>query len=375
MFIPIYLAAFVMAFLNVFINIALSMFLPEVKGSSPLIIGIVGFVGGFSYTATTFLKVRFFSQKDTDWFIFIPGIVGLIYWSLYYFSIPLILIMLLVSGFFYGVFWPSTQYCFNNKDGEKKLGLYNISWSSGNILGSFLVGILYSFNKKTPFEVVLILGLAITLGLYFKRSQIPRSNLLQSKDSNTLKAPLEMIKEIRLLSFLHMVSAGAVMFLFPKLGIERNFTPQLIGIMFGTLLLSRCLTFAVLAKKNLVLYRYTFLSSCFLFAIGSTIIGLSPSPAIVFTGMLIIGITGAFSYHNSITLHIKYNLPTEIHEGIMGAGLFIGPLLTGFFGQILNIPTSFVIISIMIFLTGLLYEPHKYKNIQLSISEREFSSS
>jgi hypothetical protein len=91
--------------------------------------------------------------------------------------------------------------------------------------------------------------------------------------------------------------------------------------------------------------------------------------------MLIIGITGAFSYHNSITLHIKYNLPTEIHEGIMGVGLFIGPLLTGFFGQILNIPISFVIMSIMIFLTGLLYEPHKYKNIQLSISEREFSSS
>ncbi|MCK9266057.1 MFS transporter [bacterium] len=366
MFISIYIAAFIMDFLNTSISVALSMFLHEVKGSSPLIIGVAGFVAGFSYTATTFLKARFFSQKKTNWFIFIPAIAGLIYWSIYYLSVPLIFFMLVLAGLFYGIFWPSIQYCFSSKEGEKRLGFFNISWSAGTIFGSFLVGILYALNKKAPFKAALILGLIGMLGLYFKRHRITKPTVIQNDFSDYLKAPLEKIIEIRLLSFLHLTSVGAIMFLFPKIGLERNFSPQLIGIMFGSLLLFRCLAFGVLTKKSLVLHKHSFLYSCVLFSLGTIMVGLSPYPAIVFLGMFIIGITGAFSYHNSIVLHIKHNLPTEIHEGIIGAGLFIGPLLAGFLGHILNMLISFVIMSIMVLLTGLIYIALKPKQPQIS---------
>ncbi len=355
MFTSIYISAFLMDFINSLVSISLSIFLAEIKKSSPMIIGLTGFMSGVSYTATTFLKARFFANRKTLWFIYTPIIAGLIYFSLFFISVPLILVMLLFAGFFYGIFWPSIQYCFSSESAQKKIGIFNLCWSGGVILGSFMAGYIYAFNAQAPFTVALILGLIATVSLYINKTNIMYLNHFPTNTNVKIKAPILDIIEIRLLSFFHLMAVGAIMFLFPKLGIERSFSPQLIGIMFGMLLLFRFLTFILLTGKHILLHRYTFLLSCFFFAIGCCLTGLSHYPFGILAGMILIGITGAFSYHNSLTLHIKYGLPTEIHEGIIGAGLFFGPLLAGFLGYIFNIPTAFLTIGIFIFLTALIY--------------------
>jgi len=362
MYTSIYVAAFLMDFINSSVSIALSLFLAEVRGSSALIIGLAGFVAGFSYTATTFLKAHFFSNKRNRWFIYTPLGAGILYFLLFLVPVPVVLILLLFAGFLYGIFWPSIQYCFSGEAGQKKIGIFNLCWSGGIICGSFLAGHMYAFRPGAPFILALMLGLIAMSALSIQKKNISRLNSLPSGSSREIKAPLMGIIEIRLLSFFHLTVVGAIMFLFPKLGLERSFSPQIIGIMFGTLLLCRFLTFAILRKKSILLHRFSFLISCFFFSAGCSLAGLSPHPVPILAGMIIIGITGAFSYHNSLILHIKYNLPTEIHEGIIGAGLFLGPLLAGFLGYVLNIPSAFLIISILIFLAGLIHDIVKPKD-------------
>jgi len=57
-------------------------------------------------------------------------------------------------------------------------------------------------------------------------------------------------------------------------------------------------------------------------------------------------------------MHIKYNLKTEIHECVIGAGLFAGSLVAGLLGQILNLPVAYTIIGTFTLLVGLLYSRH-----------------
>jgi len=360
MFNSIYIAAFLMDFINSSVSIALSLFLADIKGSSSLVIGLAGFAAGFSYTATTFLKARFFSGIKTSWFVYTPAIAGIIYLSLYFIPVSLILMFLLFAGFFFGIFWPSIQYCFSGEGGQKRIGIFNLCWSGGIICGSFMAGHLYAFSPLAPFTTALVLGAIATAALSVKKRGIIHLNSILRQNGPSTNASSRDIFEIRLLSFFHFTAVGAIMFLFPKLGLERSFSPQLIGIMFGILLLFRFLTFILTRKQGMLIGRYTLISSCMLFSLGCSLTGLSPYPSVILSGMIIIGVTGAFSYHNSLLLHIKYNLPTEIHEGIIGAGLFLGPLLAGFFGYILDIQTAFLIIGIMIFASGLVYSIIKH---------------
>ena len=355
MFTSIYLSAFLMDFMNSCVSIALALFLADMKGSSSMTIGLAGFVAGFSYTATTFLKARFFSGANRSWFIYTPGIAGLIYFSFFFVPVPVILVFLLLAGLFYGIYWPTVQYFFSGEEGMKRLGVFNLCWSGGIICGSFMAGHLYAYDPLAPFAAALAMGLAAMAGLYMvkERPLSDSSSPAESRDRGN--AALSEIGEVRILSFLHMTSVGAIMFLFPKLGLERGFSPQMIGIMFATLLLFRFLTFVLLRGKGIILRNHTFIISCLLFSLGSFFTGKGSHPSIIFASMIVIGVTGAFSYHNSLILHLKHNLPTEIHEGIIGGGLFLGPLIAGFFGHIAGIQAAFQILGLIIIVAGIFF--------------------
>jgi len=81
-------------------------------------------------------------------------------------------------------------------------------------------------------------------------------------------------------------------------------------------------------------------------------VGLGKHPYTAIAGAGIIGASGALSYHNSLLMHVKHGLKTEIHEGIIGAGALSGSLATGLLGQIINLPSAFVIVGGGILITG-----------------------
>jgi len=344
-----------MAWAGNLLGISLSLFLAQIKQCGPFIIGLTGFSGNFTYTLITFLLSRH-SLKNKTAFIYTTIAIGTSYFLIVFSPVPLIFALLILGGVFYAIFWPSIQGCFVFINDDLKIGLYNLFWSGGVILGTFSSGFIYSLSPYVPFFVTLFLSISAFFTLISKKNHLSELDIKRPL-SDKMKEPISpvLIKEIRMLNFLHFFAWGSIFYLYPKLGLLRGFSPQFIGTMIGTLLISRFVTFFLLMDKPLILHPSRFILSCFLFCISCILIGYGEYPLIIIIAAIIMGSTGAFAYHNSLQMHIKYNLKTEIHECIIGAGLFSGSLIAGLLGQMFNLPLAYVMIGTFILIVGLWY--------------------
>ncbi|MCM8830202.1 MAG: hypothetical protein NC824_04310 [Candidatus Omnitrophica bacterium] len=349
----IYIASFLVAFCSYLLGISISFFLAQVKHSGPLIIGLAGFTGNFFYTLITFVLSRYSENKNNSIFIYSPLVMGIVYFLIPFSPVPLIFLLLMVGSSTHAFFWPSTQKCLSGAD-DLKIGIYNLFWGGGVIVGSFLAGFIYSLNPAIPFFTILSIHFIVFILLIFqKKNLLSVDNIHQSEHLTEKPLPLETIRDIRTLSFIHFFVMGSVFYLYPKLGLLKGFTPQIIGSIIGILLISRFITFLLLIDKPLILLPARFVISCSLFCISCILVGYGKNPSVVVTAVIILGSTGAVSYHNSLLMHIKYNLKTEIHECIIGAGVFSGSLVAGLLGQIFNLSLAYVIIGTFIFIVGL----------------------
>ena len=357
-----YTASFVMSFMNCLVSVALSMFLAQVKGSSPFVIGLAGFSGNFIYTITAVLQSRMTKRKRIILFISAPLAACACYVGLAFVLLPALFALLLAAGFFYAIFWPSMQYFFTGTEGEKRTGFFNLSWSSGLIFGAFFAGSIYSLDYRAPFLLSVPLGIFAFIILFSRKEKICSIDMPSKSGSIMGKTPAALhplVQRVRLLNFIHFMTAGSVMFLFPKLGLSRGFSPLLVGNILAILLFFRLAVFYMLRNKPVIVNRWGFLASCALFCASCFMIGLGKGPLQVVGGTAILGITGALAYHNSMLLHSKYRLPMEIHESLVGGGNFTGPLIVGLLGQAFSLPASFVTVGIGILATGILFSLRK----------------
>lgn len=353
MFTAIYLASFLMGWMEVHVSISLSLFLAQVKQSSPFIIGLAGFIGNSTYTLTTFILVRYSFKQKILFFVLVPAALAIFYLLMPFSPIPVIFSFLLFGGIFLAFFWPSVQMCFARSDDELKIGVFTLSWSAGVILGAFSAGFIFAFNPIVSFFIASFIALLSFLLLLFHRNKLTFVRASTEIVEEKLTLNRETVFEIRLLNFLHFFTSSSIFFLYPKLGLIRGFSPQFIASIIGIMLISRFLTFFILMDKPIILHPAVFIISCLFFFISCCLVGLGISPYVVVAGVVILGFAGAFSYHNSLLMHIKYHLKTETHESISSAGGFLGALTAGILGQIFNLPVAYVVIGTGIFLVGL----------------------
>ncbi|MBN1445594.1 MAG: MFS transporter [Candidatus Omnitrophica bacterium] len=358
-FTVIYLASFLMACVNYILNISLALFLAQVKQAGPFIIGLAGFTGNVAFTAGTLLLARYSQRKKTSVFIYVPAGIALLYLLIRFSPMPLIFLFLFIAGALYAFFWPAVQRCFKEPGDELHIGIYNLAWSGGVICGAFSAGMLYALNYTAPFITAFILSACAFFLIVLSRAELLALNKYSEKEESEKRLPAETVKEVRLLNFLHFFAASSIFFLYPKLGLERGFSPQFIGSAAGILLICRFVVFSLLIDKPMIMHPARFIISCFLFFVSCCLTGLGGQPYAVIAGVAILGASGAVSYHNSLLMHIKHGLKTEIHESIIGMGALSGALVTGLLGQILNLPVAFVLVGAGILLAGV-WHSRKY---------------
>ncbi len=353
MFPAIYLASFLVACTGNLLSISLALFLAQVKQSGPLIIGLAGFSGNFAATLTTFTLARYSPKKRGLIFFVAPAGIGILYFIVPFVPVPAIFLFLLTGGVLYGFFWPSIQKCFSGADDELRIGVFNLSWSAGVIIGSFSAGMIFALNPRYSFIISLLFSLCASGAVLSRKKYLAcvTGNLAGADKMESL--PVTTIKDVRLLNFLHFFASSSIYFLYPKLGLIRGFSPQFIGSIAGIFLSARFITFFLLMDKPMLLHPARFVISCTIFLISCCLVGLGGAPCLVILGVLMLGVAGAFTYHNSLQMHLKYGLKTEIHEGIIGGGTFLGALIAGALGQIFDLPTAYVIIGMGIFFVGL----------------------
>ncbi|MCM8762289.1 MAG: hypothetical protein NC929_03095 [Candidatus Omnitrophica bacterium] len=353
MFQTIYISSFLMAFCGYLLSISISFFLAQVKHSGPLIIGLAGFTGNFFYTIITFILSRYPKNKNNTFFIYSPLVIGIASFLILFSPVPLIFLFLIVLGSACAFYWPSAQKCLSGAD-DLKIGIYNLFWGGGVIVGSFLAGFIYSLSPDIPFFTVLYIYIIVFILLISQKTNLLCVYNIHHPEQQTEKPlPSETVRDIRTISFIHFFAMSSVFYLYPKLGLLKGFTPQIIGSMIGILLISRFITFFLLIDKPLLIHPARFVISCTLFCISCILVGYGTNPFVIVIAVIILGSTGAVSYHNSLLMHIKYNLKTEIHECIVGAGIFSGSLVAGLLGQIFNLSLAYVIIGTFILLVGL----------------------
>ncbi|MGI6596095.1 MAG: MFS transporter [Elusimicrobia bacterium] len=366
MFQAIYSASFLVAFSGYLLGISLSLFLVQVKQSGPLIVGLAGFAGNFIYTATTLLLARYSAKKINILFVYSPLIMGIAYFLIFFAPIPLIILLLMLGGVASSFFWPSLQKCLSGAD-KLQVGIYNLFWSGGVIVGSISAGFVYSLSPLLPFLMILFIYLATFVTLVSRKNKVLALNdITYSAQRQVEMLPSKMVSDIRILNFIHFFAISAVFYLYPQLGLSRGFSPQVIGGIIGMLFISRFITFFLLVDKSLILYPFRFVISCALFCLGCLMLGRGTSHGIVFTGVIIMGSTGAISHHNSLLIHLNYNLKTEMHEGINSAGLFCGSLIAGILGQVLNLPSAYTIIGLLILIVGLIHSRKTLSTLSFS---------
>ncbi|MCD6408168.1 MFS transporter [bacterium] len=356
-----YLVSFFVEFSGILTSVALPFYLTEILKVSRMTIGFTGFIWSFSYTITTVISSKSPNYKKSISYVYTPFFAGITFLLIPFLPLYLIFSILFLTGIFYGRFWPSIQNYFQPYSHTSSVGFFNLSWSIGAISGTLLSGVFYSFHPKFPFFIAGILCLFSTIGFFiFVKNFHPErekfSDREEDKEEKSERFSMKVVNEIRISNFITFFIIGTLSFLFPRYGLELGLSPSFISSMLTIVITVRTLTFFLLVKRPVIFNSKFLLNICMINFICLVLIALFNKSFIFTLSFIIMGFLGAITYHNSLLIHLKSRLPAEIHEAIIGAGLFSGPLIGGVIAQISDFKIAFISLGIMIIL---IYPFHK----------------
>jgi len=345
----LYFAAFIIEFTGVMLGILIPLFLTEKLMASRFEVGFAGFTLSFAYTLTTMITAKFTSKKRGYDFIYTPFLIGISFIILPFLQKIYFILVLFFIGIFYGRFWPSLQNRLRYFNDPKITGNFNISWSMGAIFGTFFTGFFYTFGHKFPFIVSCILCFLVSAGfISFRKTKY---ELKGKKDANKHKQIFQerIIFDIRIANFLSFFVIGALSSLFPRYGLELKISPPLISSILTSVIVFRSISFFLIRKKDLLHSDRLLFIFSLIILISLILISTTKNYLIYIICFAFLGALSAILYHNSLIIHLKGGYPTEIHEAIIGAGLFIGPLVCGIIGQLFNLRIAFITVGFIVF--------------------------
>jgi len=347
----VYAISFLLSSANYVVNLSIPLYLIYKFSAPPFILGVAGFSGNFAYTLFTYLFYRLKHKIHFPHFIIASILISFAYFLLPFIpSYFLFFFILFLNGIFYSRFWPSIQYFFSSN--PINTDKYNLSWSSGVILGIFISGYLFKLNVIFPFFAGSFFAfLGFLLGKINCKNFKKYYEKLPEKIYIGKKLDLET-KRIMFLNFINFFCIGGVFFLFPKLAKSISYSPSLISNIMTSLFLIRFFMFYILSKIRFEIKDDFFLIYLFDF-ITLLFTGIFKKPFLHLIFISILGITSAFSFRITLIKVIEKGYSTELNESIIGIGFFTGSLIVGILSQIFGIFKGFIISGFMVlFISG-----------------------
>lgn len=342
-----YLISFLISSAGYVVNLSIPLYLISRFSASPFILGIAGFFGNFSYTIFTYIFHKWRWRIHFPWFIFSSLLI-----SLNYFFFPFcpdykyLFILFFINGIFYSRFWPSIQYTFSKN--SLYIDKFNLSWSGGVIFGIFISGYLFKIKETLPFNTGSFFAfIGFLLGFVnFKKFKLLYENLPEKFYE---KKQLDReTKKVIFLNFVNFFAVGGMLFLFPKLANNIGYSSTLISSILTFLFIVRFFMFYVFSKikikRNGKIIFLLYLLVCF--SLITT--GFLKGTIYHIISVSLLGISSAYSYRLGIFTIIEKGFSTELHEAIVGIGLFTGPLILGILGQIFGIFNGFIFSGVLV---------------------------
>ncbi len=245
-----------------------------------------------------------------------------------------------MSGITFAFFWPPMEnWVAEGKNYEeilKSIGIYNMAWSIGLLLGPLTGGFLFEKGVMAPFYFAAAIagGLGIFLA-FVSRSSTPEAEMKTLNGSYLLREDNRYLMAGWMSNFISWFILGNIRNIFPKLAISTGISAGTLGMLISTVGLAQIFSFYFIRRWEGWHYRiFPLLIFQGMAAVGMLFIYFGRSPIVLAFGMAAIGVSNGMTYYSSIfySLHrdSKRGLASGLHETILGTGGVLGPLLGGF---------------------------------------------
>ena len=262
-------------------------------------------------------------------------------------AIHILMLNSLLHGLFLSAYWPPlmgwVSLGHHGAALSRRLARFNMSWSSGAVLGPFVGGFLveYSWRGWVVGVYALVLG---ALALILLTRAVPRPSAEETAADDAAARSAESVAPDRQRMFLWASRIGLVLS-FVFIGVFRMHLPILFKFEFGYtesqyglavtfVALTTFASFVVLTRWSSWHYRsWLFLGAQALVAI-LFVACLVRTPLVAYYGIAILaGVAGAFLYM-SHQFYASATAPSRsaamaAHEGLLGFGFLVGSLGAG----------------------------------------------
>jgi len=259
-------------------------------------------------------------------------------------EVKLVLAASVLTGFCLSMFWPSFQAWVVDSQTEtglaRNLGSFNMSWTAANLVGPAISGFLYSVYPRLPFYVAAVLAfiLFFLLRASLREKNVPPGGTGRSVNTEERHDRRVFLHVAWVANFTTWFIFGNCRYQFPKLARELNISPQMIGLLLGSIGFALFMGFFILRRGE----RWHFkalhlLGAQTLLGGGVLVVLLSSQPILFASAFVMIGTSGSVTYYSSLyyALHLlkAKGRGSGLHESILGAGNVLGPLLGGIAAQ------------------------------------------
>jgi len=368
--IPLYMACFLVDDAIAILMVAVPIYACQL-GASPMIIGLMGGVGGLAYTLSAVMVGRFSDKFDNRTLLLASALLQAVISFAYSLSTDNLSLILLggLRSATMGVFWPSVENLLASRVEpiylDKALTGFNISWSMGWIVGPFIGGLLLQlFSPQATFytgaALSLITFLLIASSGSSKRVQVTKSREAPQTGVDAI-AVLKDLATSYAAIFIIGFSQITIINLFPALTVFLNISP----LETGTILLFIGLARTIAFTQSPVLARRV--QKATLICLGSVLMTIS---AVIIArglvswhfalGMVFLGFGFGMIYFSALSTALggeesSRGLRAGLFEAIIGSSSIIGPTLGGALSEIdMRLPYIVIAIATFFFLIYLL---------------------
>lgn len=342
--------------------------------ASAFIVGLTGSLGALGYSLFCLGTGRI-SDKLGRKSVAVIGIgifAGIYFLVTFVHSLFPLIFLVFLGGIGMSMFWPPVQAwvaeSIEKKRLVKDLGIFNISWSAGLMLGPLLGGILFPLGMNIPFYFAS--GLAAILFLIILQiSETRREPLAREPDISGEKGIVNRTSFLFIAWIANFVSWFVIIMirnLFPVLAVNLEMNPRTLGFLLFLIYLSQTGMFVLLRRFRGWHYRMRPLLFCQGLASAGLIMGFFTRSILLFgLSFVLIGISGGMTYFSSIFYSLDSpsarGKKTGFHESILGTGALLGPLFGGLVARYYDLRAPYLL-GLTLIICAMLLEVVIYRN-------------
>ena len=254
-----------------------------------------------------------------------------------------------------GLFWPSLERWISSASDasslKRSIGLFNLSWSPGQLLGPFLAGFLHEKGMFLPIWFGILLALPVLPLLLFAQETKEAHRFFDQEKPSGKPSPFLVF--CWLANFSSWVAVSIFRSLFPKYGLSLGLNPTTIGLFLLFIGAGQVLFFLILSRKEGWERRLGFFLGWEVVAFFAILaIAFTTHPFVWTLAFFLFGCFAGVAYSGSIVLSLQdpktAGRYAGFHETTIGLALCFGPLMGGIAGHVFGMRAPYFLSAVVL---------------------------